>query len=65
MSTEIKPWAVLNNEGLVVNVVLWDGQSDWNPDAQTVDLSDHAGVGIGWKWNGTIFDDVRPPIDDA
>jgi hypothetical protein len=65
MSTKIKSWAVLNNEGLVVNVVLWDGQTDWNPDAQTVDLSDHAGAGIGWKWNGTTFDDVRPPIDDA
>jgi hypothetical protein len=64
MSTEIKAWAVLDADNLVINVVLWDGESDWNPDAQTIELTDHAGVGIGWKWNGTTFDDVRPASDE-
>jgi hypothetical protein len=59
MSTEIKPWAVLDADGLVINVVLWDGETEWNAGAQVIELVGHAGVGIGWKWNGTTFNDER------
>lgn len=40
---------ILDNR--VVNVVLWDGVTDWHPgDEYTViDCPDE--VGIGWHWN--------------
>jgi hypothetical protein len=43
----------------VVNVVLWDGETDYNPDGELVALADHEVVGPGWtrkkgKW-------VAPP----
>lgn len=42
--------AVILN-GQVVNVVLWDGVSDWSPGEiyAALECPDH--VGIGWLWN--------------
>jgi len=36
--------------GVVVNTVVWDGESDWTPPEGTVlvPLADHPHVGIGW-----------------
>lgn len=41
----------LIQDGKVVNVVLWDGETDWNPgdDFTAIDCPDD--VGIGWTWD--------------
>lgn len=31
MNAEPKPYVVLDADGEVVNVVLWDGVTDWHP----------------------------------
>lgn len=43
-------YAVILN-GLVINVVLWDGEEPWHPgdDVSAIDCPDE--VGIGWLWN--------------
>jgi hypothetical protein len=53
-------------DGKVVNVVVWDGVSDWHPAAATtlVPLADYPNAGIGWDWDGTTFTDNRPVPDD-
>ena len=58
-------WAVIDG-GTVVNTVVWDGVSDWQPPAGTtlVPLADHPHAGIGWEWDGTTFTDNRPVPDD-
>lgn len=43
-------YAVILN-GVVINVVLWDGEEPWHPgdDVSAIDCPDE--VGIGWLWN--------------
>lgn len=61
-------------QGKVVNVSLWDGQSDWNPEGQLVELPTKEYVdpesgqrkvrvlaGIGWDYVDGEFIDNRPP----
>ena len=58
-------WAVIDG-GLVVNTVVWDGESDWTPPEGTIveSLADWPHVGIGWTHNpkATVnkFVDNRP-----
>jgi hypothetical protein len=45
--------------GKVVNVVVWDGVSDWQPAAgEVVPLTGTAG--IGWDYADGVFTDNRP-----
>lgn len=60
----MKKWAVIDN-GKVVNIILWDGESNWKPqEHQTVKeipASDDGNqvAGIGWEYSGGIF--IAPP----
>lgn len=49
-------YAVIVN-GVVVNVVVWDGGSDWAPPSGTsvVALSESQGVGVGYTYSGGTF----------
>ena len=42
-------WAIVDTEGLVHNVVLWDGETPWEPDGDWVawPLDDELPVNIG------------------
>lgn len=55
-------YAVIDN-GVVVNVVIWDGETEWPlpPDLSAIDCAPQ--VGIGWTWNN---DDgfIAPPEPD-
>ena len=42
----------------VVNVVLWDGESEWSPD-NGVAIPAADGVGIGWSYADGVF--TAPP----
>lgn len=48
-------------DGLVVNTVVWDGVTEYNPGGLLVDFT---GVepqpGIGWDYDGKKFVDNRP-----
>jgi hypothetical protein len=58
-------YAVIDG-GLVVNTVVWDGESAWSPPEGTIieSLADWPHVGIGWTYNpkATVnkFVDNRP-----
>lgn len=47
-------------DGKVVNVSLWDGESDWVPEEEIVEIPEDSGAGIGWDWDGEEFIDNRP-----
>ncbi|HCB1432775.1 TPA: tail fiber assembly protein [Citrobacter braakii] len=56
-----KTYAVIKNN-TVVNVVLWDGESEWSPDNGVAILADN-GVGIGWSYSDGVFTapDIQKP----
>jgi hypothetical protein len=37
-------------DGLVVNVSVWDGESDWTPQGEVVEIPEGEIVGIGWSY---------------
>jgi len=42
-------YLVVNNEGHVVNIIVWDGISPYDPGDDTLyPCVDHPGVGFGW-----------------
>jgi hypothetical protein len=47
-------------DGKVVNVSLWDGVSEWNPDEQVVEIPQDQAAGIGWDYVNGDFVDNRP-----
>lgn len=49
-------WAIVIG-GVVDNLVLWDGSSDWTPPkgSQAIQVSEGQPCGIGWTWDGTSF----------
>lgn len=56
----MKNYAVVEDE-LVINIVLWDGKSDWSPGAGiAVPAGDD--VGIGWSYKKGKF--TPPPIPE-
>ncbi|MCK2420152.1 tail fiber assembly protein [Escherichia coli] len=57
-----KTYAVIENN-TVVNVVLWDGESEWSPD-NGVAIPAADGVGIGWLYADGAFTapDIPEPV---
>lgn len=47
-------------DGVIENVVLWDGATPWAPPkgAELYPVEDGVVVSVGWKWDGGP---VRPP----
>lgn len=47
--------------GVVVNVILWDGVSEWIPPAnqQPVQIPEGSNIAIGWTYDGATF---SPPV---
>jgi len=58
-------YAVVDSENICVNVVVWDGVSEWSPPVGhwAVPLPDGCAAGIGWHYNADadVWTDVRPP----
>lgn len=57
----MRTYALVNATGLVENVTLWDGSSDWTPPEglSAVRLTT-VGVGIGWSYDGSAFSPPEP-----
>ncbi|ELQ7224703.1 hypothetical protein QQ528_003577 [Escherichia coli] len=53
---ENKIYAVVNN-GIVVNIAVWDGESEWEPTDGVAVLAED-GVGVGWSYDGEKF--IKP-----
>lgn len=50
----------LNSDGLVINIVVWDGESPYNPDGHTILLcDDHPQASFGWTFDGDNW--IAPP----
>ena len=61
-------WLELNAEGVVINIVVWDGVSPYSPDgvAQLLSCDDNPGVSFGWKivdgmWEAPVVEE--PPVE--
>jgi hypothetical protein len=44
-------WLEINAEGVVTNIIVWDGVTPYTPEgvAQLLPCDDNPGVGFGWK----------------
>ncbi|WP_312803979.1 tail fiber assembly protein [Atlantibacter hermannii] len=47
-------------DGIVINIVAWDGETEWQPDDGFAAQTDGS-VGIGWLYDGETF--TQPPIE--
>jgi hypothetical protein len=47
-------------DGVVVNVSLWDGKSDWESSQEVVEIPADSFAGIGWDYVDGEFVDNRP-----
>lgn len=53
-------YAVVEN-GVVINIVIWDGKSEWKPVTGQAVLCPSQ-VGIGWLYDGSHFS--QPPVPE-
>ncbi|HEI6705258.1 TPA: hypothetical protein SJ425_000073 [Yersinia enterocolitica] len=51
-------YALVNEDGLVVNTVVWDGKSNWSPPLGQIAIKFEI-AGIGWTYVGGEF--ISPP----
>lgn len=59
-------YAHINADGLVVNVSLWDGVTEYNPpEGITMINVDDVPCGPGWTYDGTTFIAPLPEPDTA
>lgn len=59
----IKRYAVINQENIVINVISWCGQTNYNPgEGLTLIQSDTAGR--GYIWDGTSFTNPNETIEE-
>ena len=47
-------------DGIVVNVILWDGETDLGLDGELINVDDTP-CGPGWTYDGTTF--TSPPVE--
>lgn len=52
-------------DGLVVNVVLWDGESEFDAPGQLVQIPDDTPAGVGWSFDGSTWTSPPQPDDDG
>jgi len=59
-------YAVIDAVGNVINVVLWDGETDWSPpEGATVIKINGSGAGIGWTYkDGDFIQPTTPAIPE-
>jgi hypothetical protein len=57
-------YAIIEN-GIVSNIVVWDGQAPWNPPvgANAVQIPDGAYIGIGSTYANGVFS-APPPAEE-
>lgn len=48
-------------DGIVINMVVWDGVTEWQPDEGMAVAADEY-AGIGWSYDGEKF--TPPPVEE-
>ena len=56
----MKNMAKIEN-GVVVDVSVWDGESEWEGSRERVEIPATSEAGVGWEYSDGEFLDVRPP----
>jgi hypothetical protein len=62
--SEVKHWAMIDSNNLVINIIDWDGESDWSPPQGTtiIDLTNYEITpSIGWTYENGAFVPPPPP----
>jgi hypothetical protein len=54
-------YAVVKN-GVVENMVVWDGVTEYSPDGDLVEAT--SDTRMGGSWDGNVFTFVNPPIPE-
>lgn len=47
-------WALISN-GVVINMIVWDGEATWSPGPGLEAVPATEGVQVGWTWDGEGF----------
>ena len=47
-------YAIVIN-GIVDNVAVWDGVTEWRPEGEVVLIAEGVAAGIGWGYDGENF----------
>ena len=57
-------YAAIDNGGLVVGIIIWDGEADYTPAGgiTLVQVPDGVGAGPSWTYDGTDW--IAPPVED-
>lgn len=59
---KMKRYAIVNPDGVVENMIIWDEVSQWTPpEGHTMVKAEEVLCDIGWKYENGAF--VRPPED--
>lgn len=60
-------YAVVNEDsGMVENIIVWDGESEWSPPEGCFAVINDVGAGIGWSYANGAFTPPPPiPPTDA
>ena len=62
----MKRYAIINSNGLVDNIILWDEASQWSPpEGMTMVKVEEVRCDIGWKYENEVFTDPTPPPEPA
>ena len=49
-------YALINNQNIVDNVVVWDGSDSWQPPQTMTCINvDNIECGVGWTYDGSVF----------
>lgn len=57
-------FAVIDAEGIVKNVIIWDEVSQWAPpDGHALIKAEEIACGIGWKYENGVFTIPAPSVE--
>ena len=49
-------YALINNQNIVDNIVIWDGSDSWQPPQTMTCINvENIECGIGWTYDGSVF----------
>jgi hypothetical protein len=59
----MKRYALIDTDGIVKNVIIWDEASQWSPpEGHTMVKVDDVMCDIGWKYENETF--TMPPVEE-
>lgn len=61
----MRKYAVIDAQGVVRNIILWDGAAEWRPGEGwgLIELDGTIPCNIGWTFEAGVF--VEPPVEQT